>query len=159
MEITAEIPYSIISGIIFLYSYPQKGSYMIKFHEVRDGDLVQVDYEGQRFEGEVVELDHEDKLVRVQNGEQEFWYSPGDLYPIPLNDEQLQKLHFTSEQNGDKSIKYLRGPFRILLPEKDHFDDFEIWYREDRRHINHPIGVHELQNYYHQMTKVDLNRD
>jgi hypothetical protein len=132
---------------------------MIKFHEVRDGDLVQVDYEGQRFEGEVVELDHEDKLVRVQNGEQEFWYSPGDLYPIPLNDEQLQKLHFTSEQNGDKSIKYLRGPFRILLPEKDHFGDFEIWYREDRRHINHPIGVHELQNYYHQMTKVDLNRD
>ena len=132
---------------------------MIKFHEVKSGDLVQVDYEGQRFEGEVMELDHEDKLVRVQNGEQEFWYSPGDLYPIPLNDEQLQKLHFTSEQNGDKSIKYLRGPFRILLPEKDHFGDFEIWYREDRRHINHPIGVHELQNYYHQMTKVDLNRD
>jgi hypothetical protein len=132
---------------------------MIKFHEVKSGDLVQVDYEGQRFEGEVLELDHEDKLVRVLNGEQEFWYSPADLYPIPLDDEQLQKLQFTREQNGDKSIKYLRGPFRILLPEKDHFSDFEIWYREDRRHINHPIGVHELQNYYHQMTKVGLNRD
>ena len=132
---------------------------MIKFHEVKDGDLVQVDYEGQRFEGEVTELDHDDKLVRVQNGDQEFWYAPGDLYPIPLDDEQLQKLKFTREQNGDKSIKYLRGPFRILLPEKDHFSDFEIWYREDRRHINHPIGVHELQNYYYQMTKVGLNRD
>ncbi|MFI5123699.1 MAG: hypothetical protein ACHQDF_00155 [Chitinophagales bacterium] len=132
---------------------------MIKFHEVKSGDLVQVDYEGQRFEGEVLELDHEDKLVRVLNGEQEFWYSPADLYPIPLDDDQLQKLQFTREQNGDKSIKYLRGPFRILLPEKDHFSDFEIWYREDRRHINHPIGVHELQNYYHQMTKVGLNRD
>jgi len=132
---------------------------MIKFHEVKSGDLVQVDYEGQRFEGEVMELDHEDKLVRVLNGEQDFWYSPADLYPIPLDDDQLQKLQFTREQNGDKSIKYLRGPFRILLPEKDHFSDFEIWYREDRRHINHPIGVHELQNYYHQMTKVGLNRD
>ena len=132
---------------------------MIKFHEVKSGDLVQVDYEGQRFEGEVLELDHEDKLVRVFSGEQDFWYSPADLYPIPLDDDQLQKLQFTREQNGDKSIKYLRGPFRILLPEKDHFSDFEIWYREDRRHINHPIGVHELQNYYHQMTKVGLNRD
>ena len=132
---------------------------MIKFQEVKSGDLVQVDYEGQRFEGEVLELDHEDKLVRVLKGEQEFWYSPADLYPIPLDDDQLQKLQFTREQNGDKSIKYLRGPFRILLPEKDHFSDFEIWYREDRRHINHPIGVHELQNYYHQMTKVGLSRD
>ena len=99
---------------------------MIKFHEIRDGDLVQVDYEGQRFDGEVTELDHEDKLVRIQNGEQEFWYSPADLYPIPLDDIQLQKLKFSREQNGDNSIKYLRGPFRILLPEKDHFDDFEI---------------------------------
>ena len=24
--------------------------------------------------------------------------------------------------------------------------------------IHHAIGVHELQNYYHQMTKVDLGR-
>jgi hypothetical protein len=132
---------------------------MIKFHEIKDGDIIQVDYEGTRFEGEVIELDHEDKLVRIRNGEQEFWYSPADLYAIPLDDVQLQKLNFSRETNGDKSVKYMRGPFRILLPEKDHFSDFEIWYREDRRHIQHPIGVHDLQNYYHDMTKVDLSRD
>ena len=57
---------------------------MIKFHEVKSGDLVQVDYEGQRFEGEVLELDHEDKRVRVLNGEQEFWYSPAYLFPSSL---------------------------------------------------------------------------
>lgn len=132
---------------------------MIKFHEIKDGDIIQVDYEGTRFEGEVIELDHEDKLVRIRNGEQEFWYSPADLYAIPLDDGQLQKLNFSRETNEDKSVKYMRGPFRILLPEKDHFSDFEIWYREDRRHIQHPIGVHDLQNYYHDMTKVDLSRD
>ncbi len=132
---------------------------MIKFHEIKIGDIVQVEYEHQRFEGEVIELDHEDKLVRVRTGEQEFWYSPNDLYPIPLDDAQLLRFNFNKELNGDKTVKYLRGPFRILLPEKDHFSDFEMWYREDRRHINHPIGVHELQNYYNQMTKVDLTRD
>jgi hypothetical protein len=132
---------------------------MIKFHEIKVGDIVQVEYEHQRFEGEVIELDHEDKLVRVRTGEQEFWYGPNDLYPIPLDDAQLLRFNFNKELNGDKTVKYLRGPFRILLPEKDHFNDFEMWYREDRRHINHPIGVHELQNYYNEMTKVDLTRD
>ncbi len=132
---------------------------MIKFHEIKNGDIIQVDYEGTRFEGEVIELDHEDKLVRIRNGEQEFWYSPADLYPIPLDDAQLQKLNFSQEVKDDKSVKYMRGPFRILLPEKDHFSDFEIWYREDRRQIHHPIGVHDLQNFYHDMTKVPLSRD
>ncbi|HVY76079.1 MAG TPA: hypothetical protein VG890_14695 [Puia sp.] len=132
---------------------------MIKFHEVRPGDLVQVDYEGQRFEGQVTELDHEDKLVRVEHGDQDFWYAPADLYSIPLDDEQLRKLHFSQEENGDRSVKYARGPFRILLPEKGRFHDFEIWYREDHRQITEPIGVHQLQNHYHQMTKVDLTRD
>ena len=132
---------------------------MIKFHEIKVGDIVQVEYEHQQFEGEVIELDHEDKLVRVRTGEQEFWYSPNDLYPIPLDDAQLLRFNFNKELNGDKTVKYLRGPFRILLPEKDHFNDFEMWYREDRHHINHPIGVHELQNYYNEMTKVDLTRD
>ncbi len=132
---------------------------MIKFHEIKDGDILQVDYENQRYEGEVIELDHEDKLVRVRTGEQEFWYSPNDLYPIPLDDSQLLRFNFNKELNGDNTVKYLRGPFRILLPGKDQFSDFEMWYREDRRHIHHPIGVHELQNYYNQMTKVDLTRD
>jgi hypothetical protein len=133
--------------------------HMIKFHDIKVGDIVQVDYDGSRFEGEVVELDHEDKLLRIHNGEQDFWYAPGDLHAIPLDDLQLQKLKFTRELNDDQSVKYLRGPFRILLPEKDHFSDFVMWYREDRRQIHQPIGVHDLQNYYHDMTKVHLTRD
>ena len=38
------------------------------------------------------------------------------------------------------------------------FNEFEIWYREDHRHLHRSIGVHELQNFYHQMTKVALSR-
>jgi hypothetical protein len=129
---------------------------MIKFHEIRVGDLVLAAYNGNQTEGVVLELDHEDKLVNVQTGDQENFYTPENLFPILVDDQQLKKFNFEKLVNPDESVKYMRGPFRILLPKKDQFDNFEIWYREDRRHIAHPLGVHELQNHYHQMTKVDL---
>ncbi len=132
---------------------------MIPFHEVKPGDIVQAEFEGLRKEGEVVELDHEDKEVCVSTDENEFWYTPEHLFPIALDEEQLKKFHFEHHVNGDQSIKYMRGPFRILLPAKGQFSNFEMWYREDRRHITHPMSVHELQNHYRQMTKVELTRD
>ncbi len=131
---------------------------MIKFHEIKVGDIVLAEYDGQRVEGEVIELNHDDKEVCVQTDVQEFWFTPDQLYPIPLDDEQLRKLHFEKQENGDNTVKYMRGPFRILLPKKNDFSSFEIWYREDRRQLNHPLSVHELQNHYHQMTKVELTR-
>ncbi len=129
---------------------------MIRFQEIRVGDIIQADFGGQRFEVQVTELNHEDKQVCVQNGDQTDWFGPGDLYAIPLDDVQLHKLGFEKQVNDDKSVKYMRGPFRLLIPSAGQFNETEIWYREDRRHIHHPIGVHELQNFYHQMTKVDL---
>ncbi len=48
----------------------------------------------------------------------------------------------------------MRGPFRLMIPAPDQFNDLDIWYREDRRYMHHAIGVHELQNFYRQMTKV-----
>jgi len=131
---------------------------MIKFHEIKIGDLLLADNEGKRVEGEVVELNHEDKEVCVRTDVQDFWFTPDHLYPIPLDDGQLQKFHFEKVENPDNTVKYMRGPFRILLPRKDSYSDFEMWYREDRRHMNHPVSVHELQNHYRQMTKVELTR-
>jgi hypothetical protein len=90
--------------------------------------------------------------------DQDDWFDVNDLYPIPVDDNQLQKLGFEKQVNEDKSVKYLRGPFRVMIPAVGQFNEFEIWYREDHRHIHHQIGVHELQNFYHQMTKVDLSR-
>jgi hypothetical protein len=131
---------------------------MIKFHELKVGDIVLAEYEGQRSEGEVIELNREDKEVCVQTSVQDFWFSPDDLYAIPLDEDQLKKFNFERQEMPDGTIKYLHGPFRMLLSEKGNFSLFEMWYREDRRHITRPLSVHELQNYFHEMTKVDLTR-
>ncbi|HMH21637.1 MAG TPA: hypothetical protein VK563_07670 [Puia sp.] len=132
---------------------------MIKFHEIKAGDIILAEYEGQRSEGEVIELNRDDKEVCVRTSVQEFWYTTDQLYPIPLNDEQLEKFHFQKQELPDGSVKYMMGPFRILLRAKGDFSAFEIWYREDRRHMAQPISVHELQNHYHDMTKIDLVRE
>jgi hypothetical protein len=132
---------------------------MIQFHELRNGDIVLVEFEGQRKEGEAIGLDGAEKMANVRVGEQdEFWYEPKDLFPIPLDEGQLMKLGFESQVLEDGQVKYMRGPFRILLAKRGDFSHFEMWYREDRRHITQPLAVHQLQNHYHQMTKVDLSR-
>jgi len=132
---------------------------MIKFHELKVGDIVLAEYEGQRSEGEVIGLDGEDRLVNVQTSVQDFWFSPDDLYPIALDEAQLEKLYFERQELSDGSVKYMKGPFRILLSHKGDFSHFEMWYREDRRHITRSLQIHELQNYYKEMTKVDLVRE
>ena len=92
----------------------------------------------------------------VETSVQEFWFKPEHLFPIPLSDEQLNKLGFERVENG-QAVKYMKDSFRILVPSKDDFSRLEMWWREDRRELNHPISVHELQNHYYQMTKVELN--
>jgi hypothetical protein len=131
---------------------------MIKLNELKVGDIVNAEYEGAMKEGEVIDLDREEKLVCVQTDVQDFWYGPEHLFPISVDDDQLRKFGFEKQENSDGSTKYMKGAFRILVPQKNDFSTFEIWYREDRRHITHPINVHELQNHFSQMTKVELSR-
>jgi hypothetical protein len=131
---------------------------MIQFHELRVGDLILAEYAGDRTEGEVIHLNGDDKEVDVQTSAQGFWYSPNDLYPIALDEAQLFQFGFERQEMPDGKVKYLYGPFRILLSENGNFSNFEMWYREDRRHIKAPLAVHQLQNHYHSMTKVDLAR-
>jgi hypothetical protein len=132
---------------------------MIPFHELRVGDIVLVDFEGQRSEGEVTGRSEGDRMLQVENAVQAFWYSPNDLYPIPLDENQLFSFGFERQDMPDGSVKYLKGPFRILLSAPGNFSQFTIWYREDHRQIHEPISVHTLQNHYHGMTKVDLLRE
>ena len=129
---------------------------MIKFSELQPGNVVVASFEDVQSEGIVKELNHEDKEVCVETAVQEFWYSPNDLYPVPLTDAQLRKLGFEQMDMGDQ-VKYMKGAFRIMVPKGSDFSHFDMWYREDRRHIKQPIAVHELQNHYYQMTKVELN--
>ena len=129
---------------------------MIKFHELKAGDYVLAEYDGKITQGEVTDLNRDEKEVCVDVGVQEFWFKPEQLKPLPLDDDQLRKLNFQREENEDGSVKYLKGAFRIQIPAQDNFSRFEIWYRDETRQIMHPIGVHELQNHYLDMTKVHL---
>ena len=129
---------------------------MIRFNDLQPGDLVFAEYEGQKTRGVVKALNREDKEVCVETPVQEYWYTPEHLYPIPVDDEQLQLLGFTKAENGS-GVKYMKDSFRIQVPGTNDFSNMEIWWREDRRQLKQQISVHELQNHYYQMTKVELN--
>ena len=130
---------------------------MIRISDLRAGDIVKVMHEGEEREGEVVEIDRDQKMASVDNGIQEFWYQADHILSVPLSEDQLTKLGFQRQESEGK-IKYLKGPFRILIHEEGNFSNLEIWYREDRRHFDMPLTVHELQNRYLDMTKVQLER-
>jgi hypothetical protein len=128
---------------------------MVKFNEIKKGDWFLADFEGSRTKGVVTNLAPAASEVCIDNGVQEFWYKADNLYPLPLTDDQLVGMGF-DKQNDDGSVKYSKGVFRILTPQEHQFNEFEIWYREDRRHITHPIFLHELQNHHYSMSKIHL---
>jgi hypothetical protein len=130
---------------------------MLKIGQLKSGDVIMVNDDGTRREGTVVKINREENQALVNNGVQEFWYSPEDMNPIPLDEGQLMKLGFESEQlDGGK--KYKKDSFRLVTPQAGNFSTIEIWYREDRRQFNTQLAVHELQNHHLDMTKVYLER-
>jgi hypothetical protein len=129
---------------------------MIKFNELKQGDYVMAEYNGQQREGEVIQLNGDEKQVCIQSGDQDFWFETDHLYPIVLDESQLFRLGFQKHVNDNGSLKYMKGAFRVLLHQPNNFSEYEIWYREDRRHICKAIYVHEFQNHYLEMTKVHL---
>lgn len=130
---------------------------MIKFNEIKVGDYLIADNDGDKKQGEVTNLNHDEKQVCVNTGAQDFWYETEQLTAIPLDEAQLMKLKFHKQENPDGTVKYMKGAFRMMLPAKNDFSRFELWYRDEHRHIMHPINVHQLQNHFYEMTKVHLN--
>ncbi len=130
---------------------------MIKFSSIKPGDIVLAEFDGQQTQGIVKDINREDKEVCVETEVQEFWFSPDHLYPVPLDESQLTRLGFHEHANPDGSVKYSKDSFRLVLPKKGDFSQIEMWWREDRRHVHQPFYVHDLQNHYYDMTKVELN--
>ncbi|SFE10858.1 hypothetical protein SAMN05518672_104512 [Chitinophaga sp. CF118] len=133
---------------------------MINLHDVKAGDAVLVEYEGNTFEGQVLEVNREDKQVCVRTGEQVFWYNLSDLYPIPLNEAQLLKLKFKKDDPisalGNGNV-YVRGPFTVKLYELgDGQPATRLDYRDEHREIKESITVNQLQNHYQEMTNFHL---
>lgn len=115
------------------------------------------DNDGDVLKGEVTNLKYGEHQVCLNVGPQEFWYEMEQLSAIPLNDAELANLKFSKQQNDDGTVKYSKGAFRMLIPSADDFSKMELWYRDEHRHVTHPINVHELQNHFYDMTKVHLN--
>jgi hypothetical protein len=130
---------------------------MIKISELKAGDIIMVDNEGTMMEGEVMEVNNGQKLAQVRTmGESDFWYGGEALHPIALSDAALKKLNFKRVDEEGGGVKYMKGAFRVHLNRPDDFSNLNFWYREDRRQVNQPIALHQLQNYYLSMTKVHL---
>ncbi|SHN76924.1 hypothetical protein [Chitinophaga sp. CF418] len=134
---------------------------MINLQDVKAGDIVLVQYEGNTVEGQVLEVNREDKQICVLTGEQEFWYDLKDLYPIPLNEDQLLRLKFKKDEalslNGDGVI-YVRGPFSVKLHTlADGMPATRLDYRDEHREIKGSITVNQLQNHYQAMTNFHLD--
>jgi hypothetical protein len=132
---------------------------MIKFNQLRQGDYVKTVYEGTVYEGEVVELKNDQKLACINTGVQEFWFDQQHLEPVALDEAQLMRLSFKKEVLPSGAVKYSKGAFRIQTPSQNNFSDFELWYRDETRHLKTAIAVHELQNHYLDMTKVHLTEE
>ena len=130
---------------------------MLKFNELKSGDIVMAEYDGNQKEGEITNVDHIDRKVCIVTADgQEFWYEAKHLVPIALDESQLFKLGFQKEANGDGSAKYSKGAFRVSVRNPNDFSNFEMWYREDKRLIKQPTYVHDFQNKYLDMTKIPL---
>jgi hypothetical protein len=130
---------------------------MLKFQEIKTGDYVFADNDGDKKRGEVTNLNNDEKQVCVDTGAQEFWYEMDQLSALPITDEELTNLKFHKQVNEDGTVKYSKGAFRMLIPSQNDFSKMEIWYRDEKRHITNAISVHNLQNHFYDMTKVHLN--
>lgn len=132
---------------------------MVKITEFKEGDVVHVIDAGVERVGVVTDITREDKMVCVDNGIQEFWYPVDEIIPVPLTEDQLiHTLGFEKEETPEGN-KYKKGPFRVVVHDPGNYTNLEVWYREDHRHFNHAIYLHELQNHHLQMTKVPLEAE
>lgn len=130
---------------------------MLKITNLKEGDIITVDDDGVMREGTVVRVSREEHQALVDNGIQEFWYSPEEMHSLQLDEAQLFRLGFIGEET-DGGMKYKKDSFRVLIPKKGDFSTIEMWWREDRRHFNFRLSVHEFQNLYLDMTKVHLDK-
>jgi len=132
---------------------------MIPIHNLKPGDIVNVDFDGTFTRGSVAEFDRENQQICViTNDDQESWYSPADLSPIILTKEDLEKLQFVpSAPFADGTITYVRGPFSIEVKDPNTLQEITLMYRnEAQRVFHHGLALHELQNHYLDMTNVHL---
>lgn len=131
---------------------------MVKVTDLKPGDLVHVLDEGREREGVVTEISRDENMACINNGVQDFWYPMEQVVPIPLTEERLVHTLGFEKEEVEGGVKFKKGAFRLVVHDPGNYTNLEVWYREDRRHFNHPLYLHELQNHHLDMTKVPLER-
>ena len=131
---------------------------MIKISDLKEGDVVRVLFEGEERDGIVTDVDKEENQAQVDNGIQEFWYGPEDIIPVPMTEDRMINILGFEKEEGPDGVKFKRGAFRVVVHDPGNYTNLDIWYREDHRHFNHALYLHELQNHHLDMTKVQLER-
>jgi hypothetical protein len=131
---------------------------MIKLSDLKEEDIVMVDFEGQMRIGDIVEISSGDKKAKIAHGENEFWYDFHDLHPVPVSPEQLAELGFKQVQDASSDgILYERGPFSIQFVQKGVDKHALLHYRDETRHIHDLQYLHQLQHHYKGMTNFVLS--
>ncbi len=124
--------------------------------DLKEGDIVHIIDAGMERTGTVVRVTREDNMACIDNGIQEFWYPPEEIVPVPLTEDRLVHILGFEKESTPEGDKYKKGAFRVVVHDPGNNTNIDVWYREDRRHFNHPLYIHELQNHHLQMTKVPL---
>lgn len=128
----------------------------MKLTEVKEGDIVVADFEGQKRVGDVLEVSRGDKKALVAHGENEFWYDMADIYAVPLDHEILEELGFKKAEDQSGGLSYERGPFTLqyVASENDRYN--LLHYRDETRHVHNMQYLHQLQHHYKGMTNFEL---
>jgi hypothetical protein len=129
---------------------------MIKISDLKEGGIVNILHDGIERQGRVAKVSREENQACVNNGVQEFWYNPAEIIPIPMTEERLVNTLGFEKEETDAGVKFKKGAFRLVVKDPGNYTNIDIWYREDHRHFNHPLYLHELQNHHLDMTKVPL---
>jgi hypothetical protein len=131
---------------------------MIKLSDLKEEDIVMVDFEGQMRIGDITEISSGDKKARVVHGNQDFWYDFHDLHPVPINTDQLTELGFKPVNDASSDgILYERGPFSLQFIQKGEDKHALLHYRDETRHIHNLQFLHQLQHHYKGMTNFVLS--
>lgn len=131
---------------------------MIKISDLKAGDVIKVLHDGEERDGIVTEVDREENQANIDNGIQEFWYNPDQIVPVPMTEDRLINILGFEKEEFEGGVKFKKGAFRILVKDPGNYTNIDLWYREDHRHFNHALYLHELQNHHLDMTKVHLER-
>jgi hypothetical protein len=128
---------------------------MLKLTELKAGDIVLADFEGQMRVGDVLDVSWGDKKALIAHNESEFWYEINNIYAVPLDHDILTELGFSRANGNTTGTVYQRGPFTLEIVDNGQDNHSLLHYRDETRHVHGLKYLHQLQKHYKGMTNFE----